>query len=396
MGKGGNENTYKQRAKLELEKRLKRLDALLGSSDDPELSRVDSNPVADASKTEGCSRNAEGGSRNIEGAHAPNIKGGGRSRSRNIGMDAGDPEVAAVAFSGNASRADIGSAADKADGVRGGRASASRRAGEGAAYSGGKQARGKSGGAPNIHGGHRLRLRTSAARDVNLDGFSDVELAELLLTFFVPQKNVNEYAHSLLDEFGSLAGLLGATEEGLLRFSFITERAARLLPLLACVCIAEGFAETFIPDFKTALDFFEALFAVEDNYGMYFAYLAEDFRLVALEKADILRLRSVASAACKYGARYVFAARREREMFPDAFDLRSSVDGITRTLGAVGARLLDFAMFTDYGYYTLGSPPKAGEWYPLYVFVPSSRKYRYSEMISAAAKYFGDSDDFSR
>ena len=59
------------------------------------------------------------------------------------------------------------------------------------------------------HSGHRQRVKTEfLARGV--EGWSDHRILELLLFYAIPQGDVNELAHRLVDHFGSLAGVLDA------------------------------------------------------------------------------------------------------------------------------------------------------------------------------------------
>lgn len=85
--------------------------------------------------------------------------------------------------------------------------------------------------ASDIHGGHRKRIRD---RFINhgADNFQDHELLELLLTYAIPRVNVNPQAHALLNEFGSLAGVLDAQPEDLRRVKGVGENAAALLHLM--------------------------------------------------------------------------------------------------------------------------------------------------------------------
>lgn len=57
--------------------------------------------------------------------------------------------------------------------------------------------------------GHRGRLRDRFL-ERGLDGFSDAEVLELLLTFGTPRSDCKEQARSLLDSFGSLSAVLEA------------------------------------------------------------------------------------------------------------------------------------------------------------------------------------------
>lgn len=60
-----------------------------------------------------------------------------------------------------------------------------------------------------VHGGHRERLRARYAA-VGEAGLADHELLELLLTYCIPRRDTNPLAHSLLERFGSLSGVLSA------------------------------------------------------------------------------------------------------------------------------------------------------------------------------------------
>ena len=81
---------------------------------------------------------------------------------------------------------------------------------------------------PQVHTGHRQRLYESYLQ-VGLDGFSDIVVLELLLTFAIPRKDTNPIAHGLLDRFGSLYAVFEAPTDSLLQVAGMTKRAAVLL-----------------------------------------------------------------------------------------------------------------------------------------------------------------------
>ena len=83
----------------------------------------------------------------------------------------------------------------------------------------------------NVHAGHRARLFEAYAR-AGLDGFSDVVVLELLLTFAIPRKNTNPLAHRLLKTFGTLHGVLSASEPQLRAVPGMPPRAAALVGML--------------------------------------------------------------------------------------------------------------------------------------------------------------------
>lgn len=243
-----------------------------------------------------------------------------------------------------------------------------------------------------VHGGHRLRLRDSARNDVALDGFSDVELVETLLSYLVPQKDTNVTAHALLDRYGSVLGVLRAPEKELARFSAVTAPAARVLPMLALACLWNGDRELKIDGPHFAAEFFGAM-TEGLREGTYAAYLDGKLRLITFERcgeADVLPSREIICSADRRNAKYVLVVRRERDIYPDAFGLTARVTKLASALAAMNKRLLDVMLFTEYGYYTLGIPPKDGGWYAQYVFVPfsyySSATDRYDDGRDMAAE----------
>ena len=67
----------------------------------------------------------------------------------------------------------------------------------------------------SIHNGHRERLREKFLEG-GLSVFSEHEKLELLLTYCVPRKDVNETAHLLINKFGSLLQVIQAPEKELM------------------------------------------------------------------------------------------------------------------------------------------------------------------------------------
>lgn len=85
---------------------------------------------------------------------------------------------------------------------------------------------------PNIHAGHRERLKNKFLR-LGAEGLEEHELLELLLFYAIPQKNTNPIAHDLINRFGSLAGVLSADVNELTEVSGIGTHAATLIKLQA-------------------------------------------------------------------------------------------------------------------------------------------------------------------
>lgn len=73
--------------------------------------------------------------------------------------------------------------------------------------------------------GHRARLRKRMMQE-GLENFQDHEVLELLLFQFLPYKDTNKIAHTLLNEFGGFCGVLDASPQQLMTVSGISEVTA--------------------------------------------------------------------------------------------------------------------------------------------------------------------------
>ncbi len=84
--------------------------------------------------------------------------------------------------------------------------------------------------ADGIHDGHRERLKQRFLRE-GLRGFEEHQILELLLFFGIPRRDTNEIAHTLLNQFGNLPGVLKASYEDLAKVKGVTANAAVLMRL---------------------------------------------------------------------------------------------------------------------------------------------------------------------
>lgn len=87
---------------------------------------------------------------------------------------------------------------------------------------------------PNIHAGHRGRLRYRYEKE-GLDTFEDHNVLELLLFYAFPRCDTNELAHKLLAHCGSLSAVFRASPEKLMEVPGIGPKAADLITLVAGV-----------------------------------------------------------------------------------------------------------------------------------------------------------------
>lgn len=85
-----------------------------------------------------------------------------------------------------------------------------------------------------IHTGHRRRVKEEfLARGV--EGWPDHRILELILFYAIPQGDVNDLAHELINRFGSLSGVLDALPEELMRIKGMGEHSATMLKLFPAV-----------------------------------------------------------------------------------------------------------------------------------------------------------------
>lgn len=80
----------------------------------------------------------------------------------------------------------------------------------------------------NVHEGHRARIRETY-RKHGMNGMPDHVVLEMMLTYVIPRRDVNELAHRLLHTFGSLTGVLEAEPLRLAGVDGVGEKTALFL-----------------------------------------------------------------------------------------------------------------------------------------------------------------------
>lgn len=85
--------------------------------------------------------------------------------------------------------------------------------------------------------GHRRRLRERFL-SVGLEGFSEHETLELVLTLAIPRRDVKPHAKNLLSQFGSLRGVLDASPEALKSVEGIGDATITALAIIKSVAEA--------------------------------------------------------------------------------------------------------------------------------------------------------------
>ncbi len=78
------------------------------------------------------------------------------------------------------------------------------------------------------HSGHRSRLR-NLILNTDVASLPEHQILELVLTYVLPQKDVNPLAHKLLEEFGTLANVFDSKPEELVKVEGVGEVVASFL-----------------------------------------------------------------------------------------------------------------------------------------------------------------------
>ena len=83
----------------------------------------------------------------------------------------------------------------------------------------------------HLHNGHRQRMRTRILTG-GIGNLQEHEVLEYLLYSFIPRKDTNALAHTLIKEFGSLYDIFNAKPEHLQAVSGMTENAGLFLSVI--------------------------------------------------------------------------------------------------------------------------------------------------------------------
>lgn len=83
-----------------------------------------------------------------------------------------------------------------------------------------------------LHNKHRERVRERYLKE-GIDSFEPHQALELILFYAIARKDTNELAHKLLDKFGSLNGVFGASPKELMSVDGIGEGTAVFLNLFS-------------------------------------------------------------------------------------------------------------------------------------------------------------------
>lgn len=141
----------------------------------------------------------------------------------------------------------------------------------------------------DFHSGHRKRI-DSKARIMGLEFLEEHEQLEKMLFAVIPRGNTNDIAHKLLDEFGSIYGVLTADVEQLKAIDDVGLRTAEFLhDLLPLFGIAERamLTKNDSPALNTTqkiCDYVKTLFYGKVVENFYMISLSQSGRVIRFDK----------------------------------------------------------------------------------------------------------------
>lgn len=213
----------------------------------------------------------------------------------------------------------------------------------------------------NPHANHRQRLRARFAAN-GLTGMQDHELLELALFYVYPRRDTNSLAHSLLDRFGSISGILDAPPEALQNLPGIGRQAALFLKLLPAIfsryessklhCVLavntpQQAAAYIMPRFIGKTEELLFLLALDAKHKIVFADFVHRGSINAVE----ISARRICEIALSCKSAYVVIAHNHPSglAIPSNEDI-STTRTLEKTLQSVSIELMDHIVIADGDY----------------------------------------------
>lgn len=212
-----------------------------------------------------------------------------------------------------------------------------------------------------VHDGHRDRMRRRFLAN-DLSSFAEHEALELLLYYAIPRGDVNPLAHTLMDRFGSLSGVLSAPAELLTQVEGVGERTAMLLRLVPQIAqkarLADLEREMVLNTREKVGAYLLELFSQERNEAVYQVCLDGKGKLLACRRlgegsasAVNLDIRKIVQNAITFCASSVILAHNH----PSGVALPSEADQaatlrVKAALESVDVRLEDHIVVADHDF----------------------------------------------
>ncbi len=211
---------------------------------------------------------------------------------------------------------------------------------------------------PSIHAGHRSRVKAEfLAR--GMEGWADHRVLELLLFYAIPQGDVNALAHTLIDRFGSLSGVLDASPDELKKVPGVGDHTLALIkavPALAGRYLDDRAGRgTVIRDAEDAIRELRPYFHGARNEMVYVLCMDGKSKLLGVRKvsegcvesAEVNIRRTVEEAMGLRAVQLYLAHNHISNLaLPSNADW-AVTDQLRNILHSVGLTLVDHIVFSD-------------------------------------------------
>jgi DNA repair protein RadC len=210
---------------------------------------------------------------------------------------------------------------------------------------------------------HRQRLR-GRFRKGGAEGMNDYELLELLLTYAIPRRDVKPYAKELIKKFGSLGGVLDASQQELEEVLHVGPISSTLIHLTKKLCEAY-FAEKMIArdalsSPQAVLDFARVRMAGLPHEAFMVIFLNAknkvlDYKIIqegTVDRAIVYPRRIIEEAISRHAASVILAHNHpsgHSEPSPEDRELTRSIMEAART---IDLRVLDHVVVGKEGYFS--------------------------------------------
>ena len=216
----------------------------------------------------------------------------------------------------------------------------------------------------SVHDGHRERLRARFQQE-GLDGFTDIQVLELLLFYCIPRKDTNEIAHALLDRFKTLAQVLDAPVEELKRVAGVGENTATFLSLISatgrCYLMSKANQNTVLRTINQCGEYLMPYFYGRRNEMVYLLSLDAKCKVLSCDLVNegsvnsaSVSVRRIVEMALASNATSVILAHNHPSgvAVPSEEDLRTT-QRIVDALQMVDVEMVDHFVIADEDYVSM-------------------------------------------
>lgn len=214
---------------------------------------------------------------------------------------------------------------------------------------------------PNLHAGHRQRLREKYDADRELTAFQEHEILEYILSLVIPRKDTNELAHEIIHKYGSLHNVFMSTPNDLMEFKNMTTSAAYLLAAIypavrRSLRTTSTFVEAMdVGNYARLAEYMQPKFIGRKTECLSVLYLSCKYKVLFNEWIEgsysekiKVNTEAIVKRAVKEGAKFVVFAHNHpsQDLTPSFADIQET-SVMYGHLASVGIELLDSLIFSD-------------------------------------------------